>query len=100
MIASDEIIVPQAGHAVSDSTPEFDSAWTTTFATGFATGAMATGICGAGFVAAAGAGLDGMGWGLSPPGAAEATGTGFAATGETAMGVAGIDFIACSWASN
>src|SRR5439155_445802 len=36
MIASDEIIVPQAGHAISDSPPEADCAWTATFATGFA----------------------------------------------------------------
>src|SRR5437667_454430 len=68
MIASDEIIVPQAGHAVSDSTPELDSAWTTTFATGLATGAIATGLCGARLARASVAGLAGLGGGLRPPG--------------------------------
>jgi len=60
MIASDEIIVPHAGHAISDSPPEADSAWTATFATGFAICAIATGTGAAAF-ATAGAGLVGTG---------------------------------------
>src|SRR5256712_13381087 len=79
MIASDEIIVPQAGHAISDSPPAAGSAWTTTFAAGLATCTTATGIWAAGF-AAPGAGLDGTGWGRSPAWGAGVVGTTFPAT--------------------
>src|SRR2546428_4554948 len=79
MIASDEIIVPQAGHAISDSPPAAGSAWTTTFATGLATCATATGIWAAGF-AATGAGVDGTGWGRSPAWGAGVVGTAFTET--------------------
>src|SRR2546428_13692475 len=74
MIASDEIIVPQAGQGISDSPPAAGSAWTATFTTGFATCATATGICAAGF-ATTGAGLDCTGWGRSPTWGAGVVGT-------------------------
>src|SRR5256885_8716791 len=99
MIASDEIIVPQAGHAISDSPPEADCAWTATFATGFAICATATGACAAGF-ATAGAGLDGTGWGRNPVDGTEVVGAGLTETTGPATGVAGIVFIACSCAIN
>src|SRR3989449_6229279 len=74
MIASDEIIVPQAGQGISDSPPAAGSAWTATFTTGFATCATAIGICAAGF-ATTGAGLDCTGWGRSPTWGAGVVGT-------------------------
>src|SRR5437773_6447136 len=86
MIASDEIIVPQAGHAISDSPPEADCAWTATFATGFAICATATGACAAGF-ATAGAGVDGTGWGRNPVDGTEVVGAGLTETTGPATGV-------------
>src|SRR6266446_7757063 len=98
MNASDEIIVPQAGQGISDSPPAAGSAWTATFATGFATCATATGICAAGF-AATGAGLDGTGWGRRPAWGAGVIGTGFTETAGIETGAPDIAFIDCSWAS-
>src|SRR2546422_7799208 len=99
MIASDEIIVPQAGHAISDSPPAAGSAWTTTFATGLATCTTATGIWAAGF-AATGAGLDGTGWGRSPAWGAGVVGTTFTETAGIEAGAPAIAFIDCFWASS
>src|SRR6266581_6544604 len=99
MIASDEIIVPQAGHAISDSPPATGSAWTATFATGFVICATATGICAAGF-AAIGAGLDGTGWGRSPAWGAGVVGTALTETAGIWAGGHAMDLIDCSWASS
>src|SRR2546430_17472148 len=99
MIASDEIIVPQAGHAISDSPPAAGSAWTTTFATGFATCTTATGIWAAGF-AATGAGLAGTGWGRSPAWGAGGVGATFTETAGTEAGAPAIGRIDPSWASS
>src|SRR5207245_8678132 len=99
MIASDEIIVPQAGQGISDSPPAAGSAWTATFATGFATCATATGICAAGF-AATGAGLDSTGWGRSPGWGTAVVGTAFTETAGIEAGAPAMDLIDCSWASS
>src|SRR6059036_2203023 len=97
MIASDEIIVPQAGQGISDSPPEATSAATATFATGFAICATATDICDVGFETAV-AGVDATGWGRNPAEETGVVGTGFTETTGPAIGVAGIAFIACSCA--
>src|SRR6266849_10741229 len=97
MIASDEIIVPQAGQGISDSPPAAVSAWTATFATGFATCTTATGICATGF-AATGAGLDGTGCGRIPAWGAGVVGTALAETAGIETGAAAMDLIDCSWA--
>src|SRR2546428_13236721 len=85
MIASDEIIVPQAGQGISDSPPAAGSAWTATFTTGFATCATAIGICAAGF-ATTGAGLDCTGWGRSPTWGAGVVGAALTETAGLAAG--------------
>src|SRR2546425_10059368 len=95
MIASDEIIVPQAGQGISDSPPAAGSAWTATFTTGFATCATATGICAAGF-ATTGAGLDCTGWGRSPTWGAGVVGTALTETAGIEAGGLGLGFFRCS----
>src|SRR2546428_8371052 len=92
MIASDEIIVPQAGQGISDSPPAAGSAWTATFTTGFATCATATGICAAGF-ATTGAGLDCTGWGRSPTWGAGVVGTALTETAGIEAGALAPGFI-------
>src|SRR3989442_5287650 len=92
MIASDEIIVPQAGQGISDSPPAAGSAWTATFTTGFATCATAIGICAAGF-ATTGAGLDCTGWGRSPTWGAGVVGTALTETAGLAAGGPAPEFL-------
>src|SRR3989475_11358145 len=92
MIASDEIIVPQAGQGISDSPPAAGSAWTATFTTGFATCATAIGICAAGF-ATTGAGLDCTGWGRSPTWGAGVVGTALTETAGLEAGGRGQGFL-------
>src|SRR2546428_2367209 len=92
MIASDEIIVRQAGQGISDSPPAAGSAWTATFTTGFATCATATGICAAGF-ATTGAGLDCTGWGRSPTWGAGVVGTALTETAGIEAGAVPPGFI-------
>src|SRR2546425_12176870 len=99
MIASDEIIVPQAGQGISDSPPAAGSAWTATFTTGFATCATAIGICAAGF-ATTGAGLDCTGWGRSPTWGAGVVGTALTETAGIEAGAVAMYLIDCSWASS
>src|SRR2546426_6152744 len=94
MIASDEIIVPQAGQGISDSPPAAGSAWTATFTTGFATCATATGICAAGF-ATTGAGLDCTGWGRSPTWGAGVVGTALTETAGIEAGAPPPGFFFC-----
>src|SRR2546425_9900231 len=92
MIASDEIIVPQAGQGISDSPPAAGSAWTATFTTGFATCATAIGICAAGF-ATTGAGLDCTGWGRSPTWGAGVVGTALTETAGIEAGAGPLGFV-------
>src|SRR2546422_8568469 len=92
MIASDEIIVPQAGQGISDSPPAAGSAWTATFTTGFATCATAIGICAAGF-ATTGAGLDCTGWGRSPTWGAGVVGTALTETAGIEAGAPSPGFV-------
>src|SRR2546427_8669796 len=92
MIASDEIIVPQAGQGISDSPPAAGSAWTATFTTGFATCATAIGICAAGF-ATTGAGLDCTGWGRSPTWGAGVVGTALTETAGIEAGARAPGFV-------
>src|SRR2546428_10414725 len=99
MIASDEIIVPQAGQGISDSPPAAGSAWTATFTTGFATCATATGICAAGF-ATTGAGLDCTGWGRSPTWGAGVVGTALTETAGIGAGAGPRGFDDCFLASD
>src|SRR2546425_7509758 len=94
MIASDEIIVPQAGQGISDSPPAAGSAWTATFTTGFATCATAIGICAAGF-ATTGAGLDCTGWGRSPTWGAGVVGTALTETAGIEAGARALGFVYC-----
>src|SRR3989442_15576653 len=95
MIASDEIIVPQAGQGTSDSPPAAGSAWIAAFATGFATCATATGICATGF-AATGGGLDDTGCGRIPAWGAGVVGMALAETAGIEKGAAAMDLIDCS----
>src|SRR3989442_12652510 len=97
MLASDEIIVPEAGQGISDSPPAAGSAWTATFTTGFATCATATGICAAGF-ATTGAGLDCTGWGRSPPWGAGVVGTALTETAGIQAGGLARGSVQSSWA--
>src|SRR3989442_11604669 len=96
MIASDEIIVPQAGQGTSDSPPAAGSAWIAAFATGFATCATATGICATGF-AATGAGLDDTGCGRIPAWGPGVVGTALADTEGIGAGAAPMDFMDFFW---
>src|SRR6266566_6036329 len=98
MIASDEIIVPQAGQGISDSPS--DSAATAGLVIGFAAGTAAA-TCVAGFATGVGAGMGATGWGRIPAAGAGCVDPGFGTTdGPVAAGAAATREADCSWASS
>src|SRR5712691_9627153 len=99
MIASEEIIVPQAGQGISDSPPAEVSSCTTALATGFATWATTAGAETTIFGAGEGAAAAGAGWGRTAAGwdvvgDGPRRGIGAVTTGETG----GAAFTDCSCA--